>query len=108
MSSAILHRTAACPPIAASAKGIYVTLEDGKILVDGVGGAAVACIGNGHPATQQAIKDQTDKMSCEWLPLGRRPAMGSYRAPRRVQYAAYEPARGGARAVHRRRERREL
>ena len=25
----------------------------------------MACIGNGHPAVKQAIKDQVDKLSCE-------------------------------------------
>lgn len=31
------------------------------------GGAAVVCIGNGHPVVKQAIKDQVDKLSCEFL-----------------------------------------
>ncbi|KAK0239028.1 pyridoxal phosphate-dependent transferase [Armillaria nabsnona] len=59
----ILHRTPWRPPVATSAKGIQVQLEDGRILIDAVGGAAVACIGNSHPAVQQAIKDQVDKVS---------------------------------------------
>lgn len=63
--TAILHRTPWRPPVASSAEGIYVTLEDGTKLVDAVGGAAVSCIGNGHPKVRQAIKDQVDKMSCE-------------------------------------------
>lgn len=60
----ILHRTPWRPPVARSAHGIYVELEDGRTIIDGVGGAAVACIGNGHPAVVQAIKDQVEKMSC--------------------------------------------
>lgn len=40
-------------------------LEDGRKLLDAVGGAAVSCIGNGHPDVVQAIKDQVDKMSCK-------------------------------------------
>ncbi len=60
----ILHRTRWRPPVATSVKGIQVQLEDGRILIDAVGGAAVACIGNSHPAVQQAIKDQVDKVSC--------------------------------------------
>lgn len=63
--SAILHRTPWRPPVAVSAEGIYVTLEDGQTVIDAVGGAAVACIGNGHPKVVQAIKDQADKVSCE-------------------------------------------
>ncbi|KAI9062551.1 PLP-dependent transferase [Trametes sanguinea] len=59
----ILHRTPWRPPVASSAEGIYVTLEDGKKLIDAVGGAAVACIGNGHPAVRKAIKEQVDKVA---------------------------------------------
>lgn len=33
--------------------------------MDAVGGAAVTCIGNGHPKVIQAIKDQAEKLSCE-------------------------------------------
>ena len=64
--TAILHRTPWRPPVASSAEGIYITLEDGKKLVDAVGGAAVSCIGNGHPKVKQAIKDQVEKVSCEY------------------------------------------
>lgn len=63
-STSILHRTTWQPPVAESAQGIYVTLEDGTDLIDGVGGAAVACVGNGHPKVMQAIKDQVDKVAC--------------------------------------------
>ncbi|KZT67358.1 hypothetical protein DAEQUDRAFT_673424 [Daedalea quercina L-15889] len=62
-STSILHRTLWTPPIATSAQGIYVTLQDGRQLMDAVGGAAVACIGNGHPAVKKALKEQVDKMS---------------------------------------------
>lgn len=62
--SSILHRTPWQPPVAESAHGIYITLEDGTRLIDAVGGAAVACIGNSHPKVMQAIKDQVDKVSC--------------------------------------------
>ena len=64
--TAILHRTPWRPPVASSAQGIYITLEDGKKLIDAVGGAAVSCIGNGHPKVKQAIKDQVEKVSCEY------------------------------------------
>ena len=62
--TAILHRTPWRPPVARSAEGSYVTLEDGRVLLDAVGGAAVACIGNGHPEVVNAIKEQVDKVSC--------------------------------------------
>ncbi|TFK57643.1 PLP-dependent transferase [Heliocybe sulcata] len=61
--TAILHRTPWRPPVAVSADGLYVTLEDGRTVLDGVGGASVACIGNGHPKVTKALKEQVDKMS---------------------------------------------
>ncbi|KAI0079420.1 PLP-dependent transferase [Panus rudis PR-1116 ss-1] len=61
--SAILHRTPWTPQIAASAEGIYIHLEDGRTLIDAVGGAAVAAIGNGHPEVRNAVKEQVDKLS---------------------------------------------
>lgn len=63
--TSILHRTPWRPPVAVSGQGIYITLEDGREIIDGVGGAAVACIGNGHPAPKKALKEQVDKLSCE-------------------------------------------
>ena len=62
--TSILHRTPWQPPVAESAQGIYITLEDGTLLIDAVGGAAVTCIGNSHPKVMQTIKDQVDKVSC--------------------------------------------
>lgn len=61
----ILHRTPWRPPVAVSGQGIYLQLESGQTVIDAVGGAAVACIGNGHPVVKQAIKDQVDRVSCE-------------------------------------------
>ncbi|KAI0924247.1 hypothetical protein AcW2_005178 [Taiwanofungus camphoratus] len=61
--TSILHRTPWRPPVAISGEGIYVTLEDGRTVLDAVGGAAVACIGNGHPAVKKALKEQVDKLS---------------------------------------------
>ncbi|KJA28189.1 hypothetical protein HYPSUDRAFT_34571 [Hypholoma sublateritium FD-334 SS-4] len=59
----ILHRTPWQPPIAIAAQGSYIELESGQKLLDGVGGAAVACLGNSHSTVMQAIKDQVDKVS---------------------------------------------
>ncbi|KAH9951154.1 PLP-dependent transferase [Amylocystis lapponica] len=61
--TAILHRTLWRPPVAASAEGSYITLEDGRTVLDAVGGAAVACIGNSHPSVVKALKEQVDKVS---------------------------------------------
>jgi 4-aminobutyrate aminotransferase-like enzyme len=60
----ILHRVPWRPPVATSAQGIYITLEDGRVLIDAAGGAAVTCIGNGHPAVLKAVKDQLDSVAC--------------------------------------------
>ena len=62
--TSILHRVPWRLPIAKAAEGPYYYLEDGRKVIDGVGGAAVTSIGNGHPKVIQAIKDQADKMSC--------------------------------------------
>ncbi|KAF7977576.1 hypothetical protein HWV62_22319 [Athelia sp. TMB] len=61
--SSILARTPWRPPVAVSASGIYITLEDGREIIDGAGGAAVTCIGHSHPAAIKAIKDQVEKVS---------------------------------------------
>lgn len=62
--TSILHRTPWRPPVAVGAEGIYIDLVDGRRVVDAVGGAAVACIGNGVAAVQDAIKEQVDKVAC--------------------------------------------
>ncbi|CAK5263666.1 unnamed protein product [Mycena citricolor] len=56
--SAVLHKTYKTPPLAVKAYGIYYDLEDGSRVTDAVGGAAVVCIGNGHPAVVEAIREQ--------------------------------------------------
>ncbi|KAG8742527.1 hypothetical protein FRC10_001294 [Ceratobasidium sp. 414] len=61
--SAILHRTPWCPPIATSADGVYITLKNGTRIIDGVGGAAVSCVGNGHPVVVKAVQEQVEKMA---------------------------------------------
>jgi adenosylmethionine-8-amino-7-oxononanoate aminotransferase len=60
--TSLLHRTPWRPPVAVSAEGIYINLEDRK-LIDGCGGAAVTCLGNNHPTVVKAIKDQVDRVS---------------------------------------------
>ncbi|KXN92384.1 hypothetical protein AN958_07002 [Leucoagaricus sp. SymC.cos] len=58
--TSILHRTPWRPPVAVSTEGSYITLEDGRTVYDGVGGAAVSCLGNSHPKVIKALKDQID------------------------------------------------
>lgn len=90
--TSILHRTPWQPPVAESAQGIYITLEDGTHLIDGVGGAAVTCVGNGHPKVVQAIKDQVDKVSCMWfISLTHMLFLHLLHDHRRLQYAIIQP-----------------
>jgi adenosylmethionine-8-amino-7-oxononanoate aminotransferase len=50
-------------PEAVSGKGVYLYDSSGKQYLDGSGGAAVSCIGHGHPAAIEAIKSQVDSMA---------------------------------------------
>ncbi|TDL21827.1 PLP-dependent transferase [Rickenella mellea] len=59
----ILHRTPWRPPVATRAEGIYIDLEDGRRVIDAVGGAAVACIGSGNQTVIEAIKAQADELT---------------------------------------------
>ena len=64
-SSPILYRIPTAPPLTLNAHGIYMECEGGRTIVDAVGGAAVTCIGNGHPKVIEAIKQQAEKLACE-------------------------------------------
>jgi len=44
-------------------EGIRLFDQHGKAYIDASGGAAVSCLGHGHPAIIQAIKDQVDKVA---------------------------------------------
>ena len=46
-----------------SAKGIWLTLEDGRRILDATSGAVVAAIGHGDLRVKQAIVDQLDKVA---------------------------------------------
>ncbi|KAF8659854.1 hypothetical protein AX16_001739 [Volvariella volvacea WC 439] len=73
--TSILHRTPWRPPTAVAAEGMYIDLEDGRRVLDAVGGAAVACLGNNHPRVVEAIKDQLDKVSYVYnMQLSNQPA----------------------------------
>ncbi|THV00752.1 PLP-dependent transferase [Dendrothele bispora CBS 962.96] len=61
-TTALLHRTPWVPPVATGGEGIYITLEDGRKVLDAVGGAAVACIGASSAHVKQAIKEQLDRL----------------------------------------------
>jgi adenosylmethionine-8-amino-7-oxononanoate aminotransferase len=55
----LLHRSLrAVPPRAVSASGLIVRTEDGREIIDASGGAAVSCLGHGHPRIIAAIQRQ--------------------------------------------------
>ena len=61
--SQLLHRNLAeMPFVAVSASGLVIRSDDGREVIDGSGGAAVACLGHGHPAVTAAIRAQVDTM----------------------------------------------
>ncbi|MBX6745676.1 MAG: aspartate aminotransferase family protein, partial [Acetobacteraceae bacterium] len=61
--SHVVHRSLRQdPPLAVRGEGIYLYDAEGRRIIDGSGGAAVACLGHGHPKVIEAIKAQLDKL----------------------------------------------
>ena len=59
----IFHRsTSERPPIAARGEGIFLIDADGRRYVDACGGAAVSCLGHGHPAVVAAIAEEAARL----------------------------------------------
>jgi adenosylmethionine-8-amino-7-oxononanoate aminotransferase len=63
--SHVIHRAlrGAPPPLALRGEGVHLYDEAGRAVIDGSGGAAVACLGHGHPKVIAAIKAQLDKLA---------------------------------------------
>ncbi|HTB40310.1 MAG TPA: aminotransferase class III-fold pyridoxal phosphate-dependent enzyme, partial [Reyranella sp.] len=60
----ILHRQIGGNlPVAAGGKGIEIVDATGKRYIDASGGAAVSCLGHGHPAVTAALHEQLDKLA---------------------------------------------
>jgi adenosylmethionine-8-amino-7-oxononanoate aminotransferase len=60
----ILHRQIhASLPVAAGGKGIELFDRDGRAYIDASGGAAVSCLGHGHPDVTAALHAQADKLA---------------------------------------------
>jgi len=60
----ILHRQiASALPVAAGGQGIELIDTTGKRYLDASGGAAVSCLGHGHPAVTAALHEQLDKLA---------------------------------------------
>ena len=62
--SRILHRSLQGEiPIAVSARGIVITDRQGREYIDASGGAAVSCLGHGHPDVIAAMHAQIDRIA---------------------------------------------
>jgi adenosylmethionine-8-amino-7-oxononanoate aminotransferase len=62
--SHILHRIAnANMPIAVGGRGVELFDADGKVYLDASGGAAVSCLGHGHPHVIAALHRQLDALA---------------------------------------------
>src|SRR4051794_5017923 len=59
----VLHRTPSSPPVAARGEGIYLFDSDGRRYIDACGGAAVSCLGHGHPEVIAAIEQQAARLA---------------------------------------------
>ena len=59
----VLHRsTLERPPIAVRGEGIFLIDADGRRYIDACGGAAVSCLGHGHPGIAAAIAEQAARL----------------------------------------------
>src|SRR5438067_12779095 len=64
MTSRIIHRSLrSTPPRAVSCAGITITDADGRTYIDASGGAAVSCLGHGHPDVLAAMHAQIDRVA---------------------------------------------
>ena len=60
----VFHRsTLGEPPIAVGGEGAYLFDASGKRYIDASSGAAVSCLGHGHSAVIEAIKDQAGRLA---------------------------------------------
>jgi adenosylmethionine-8-amino-7-oxononanoate aminotransferase len=59
----VFHRsTNARPPLAVRGDGIYLIDERGRRYIDACGGAAVSCLGHGHPEVVAALSEQAARL----------------------------------------------
>jgi adenosylmethionine-8-amino-7-oxononanoate aminotransferase len=62
--SAVFHRHLSRSfPTAVSGRGVRVTDSDGREYLDASGGAAVSCLGHGHPDVLAAMHEQIDRLA---------------------------------------------
>ncbi|EFH12111.1 aspartate aminotransferase family protein [Pseudoroseomonas cervicalis] len=61
--SHLIHRSLRSdPPLAVSGQGIWLRDAAGRAVIDGSGGAAVACLGHGHPRVLAAMRAQMERL----------------------------------------------
>lgn len=61
--SRLIHRNLRePPPIAVAGEGLWITDSAGRRYADACGGAAVSCLGHGHPAIVAAVRDQVGRL----------------------------------------------
>jgi adenosylmethionine-8-amino-7-oxononanoate aminotransferase len=51
------------PPVATGGRGMFLTDAEGRSYIDASGGAAVSCLGHGHPDVLAAMHTQIDKLA---------------------------------------------
>ena len=60
----LMHRSLLTkPPVAVVARGVEIFDADGRAYIDASGGAAVSCLGHGHPAVLEALHKQLDRIA---------------------------------------------
>ena len=63
-NTSVFHRhLQQLPPVAASGQGVYITDAGGRQYLDASGGAAVSCLGHGHPDVLAAMHAQLDQLA---------------------------------------------
>lgn len=61
--TALLHRTlGVTPPLVSHGEGTWLVGRDGTRYLDASGGAAVSCLGHGHPRVVAAIQEQVARL----------------------------------------------
>jgi adenosylmethionine-8-amino-7-oxononanoate aminotransferase len=64
MSTHVFHRHLHHrPPVAVSGHGAWLVDSEGREYLDASGGAAVSCLGHGHPAVLAAMHEQIDRLA---------------------------------------------
>ena len=63
MSDVFHRQTRTDPPVAVRGEGLYIVDAEGRRYLDASGGAAVSCVGHGHPAVVAAIREQAGALA---------------------------------------------